>query len=575
MDEILYLEADEEITSVVDKLKGLDAKSVSLVAPKGSTIVQSVVSLKLLKKQAEKLDRKIAIITSDEVGRNLASRVGLPVYADTKSAEPLEIAQEDVPDASEVVEIGADDEAAELPKDFEVHRYDQAKDRQERQEAVKPKEDIAPAKSEPKSEPAPDTAETKQEFTKRPIESAHVDNRAEMESARPIKAESKAPKISKPKKKTGWIIFGLAVAIIVVVVAADLLLARVKVDIAIPADELQKTVAVTVERDKTALDLETSTIPGTQVQKEEEFSDIFSATGEKDAGEKATGNLTFKNESGVNETIDAGATVASSSGLEFTLQTTITVPKATLNAEGDKVLGQASGAVEATAAGDGYNLAASTSYSVYGKPRISVSGGTSGGVTKKIRIVSNTDISEAQDKLQEKGKSGLIEAISANKADVIIPDAEKIEVVSFATTKNANDEASEFKATARVRITTLTYKTEDLKKVSLAQLEKTLKEGKGLLTTDGDSFDVKVSSSDINVGKVSLQVAVTTHTGPAVDLSNLSKSWRAKTLGQIRQEAGKIPEAQVKQVGVWPTYALPIAPILKDNIIINLEYSKK
>ena len=51
MDEILYLEPDEEITSVVDKLKGLEANSVGLVAPKGSSIVQSLVSLKLLQKQ--------------------------------------------------------------------------------------------------------------------------------------------------------------------------------------------------------------------------------------------------------------------------------------------------------------------------------------------------------------------------------------------------------------------------------------------------------------------------------------------------------------------------------------------
>lgn len=568
MDEILYLEADEEITSVVDKLKGLEAKSVSLVAPKGSTIVQSLVSLKLLKKQAENLNKKIAVITTDDVGRNLASRVGLPVFADTKSAEPLNIVQEDVPDVTEIVEIDMDEKSPKLPKDFEVHRYDQAKE-PEKSEATQPRENITP--SPPPEEPR----EKKQEFVKRPIASSSVENRAELESARPIKAESKAPKITKPRKKTPWIIAGIGLGILVIIIMADLLLAKVTIDIAIPAEVLEKEVAITVERDKNKPDLEAGVIPGTQVQKEEEFSDIFSATGEKDAGEKATGNLTFKNESGVDETIDAGAIIASLSGLEFTLSASITVPKATLNADGNKVLGQVGGNVGATSSGDGYNLPASTSYSVYGKSKVSVSGGTSGGVTKKIRIVSNEDISSAKEVLQEKGKQGLIKIISENKIDAVIVDAEKVEVVSFATTKNTDDEASEFKATAKVRLTTLTYKTDDLKQASLKQLEKTLKEDKGLLTTEGDVFDVKVSSSDINVGKVALQVAVATHTGPAVDLSGLSKSWRAKTLKQIRQEASSIPEAQVKNVQVWPRYALPVSPILNDRIIINLEYIKK
>jgi len=567
MDEILYLEADEEITSVVDKLKGLEAKSVGLVAPKGSTIVQSLVSLKLLKKQAENLNRKIAIITTDDVGRNLASRVGLPVFADTKSAQPLSIVQEDVPNVTEVVEIDLDEKSPKLPKDFEVHRYDQVKE-SEKPEAPPSQKSMAPS---PSSEPK----EQKQEFVKRPVVSAPVENRAEIESARPVKAESQMSKIAKSRKKTPWIIAGVGVGILILLVLVDLLLAKVTVDIAIPADELQKEVAITIERDKNKPDLETGVIPGTQVQKEGEFSDVFSATGEKDAGEKATGNLTFKNESGVDEKIEAGTTVASSSGLEFTLLTSITVPKATLNAEGNKVLGQTSGKVEATSAGDSYNLPASTSYSVYGKAKISVSGGTSGGVTKKIKIIANSDISSAQDALQEKGKQGLIKAIADNKTDAVIADAEKIEVVNFAATKNVNDEATEFKATARVRLTTLTYKRDDLKQASLKQLEKTLKEGRGLLTTEGDSFDVRVASSDINVGKITLRVAVVTHTGPAVDLGGLSKSWRVKTLEQIKQDASSIPEAQLKDVQLWPRYALPISPILKDRIIINLEYTKK
>lgn len=568
MDEILYLEADEEITSVVDKIKGLDAKSIGLVAPKGSTIVQSVVSLKLLKKQAEDLKKNIAIVTTDEVGRNLASRVGLPVFADTKSAEPLNILQEDVPDVGEVVEIDMSEKATKLPKDFEVHRYDQNKEKQD--------EKVSEAPARPTRAPqAPPPSTKRREFVQRPVSSAPAQSRAEIEAARPIKAEAKAPQIKPPRKKTPWIIAGVGVIILIVLVGADLLLARLTVTIAIPADPLLDTAKVEVERDRAKTDLEKGIIPGTQVQKEQEFSEIFKSTGEKDAGEKASGTLTFKNESGVNENVDAGATVVASSGHEFTLLTSITVPKASLNPAGDKVLGQAEGQVEAKEAGDGYNLSSSTSYTVMGKSKIAVSGGTSGGVTKVIKVVATADLSEAENSLQEKGKVELLKSVAQNSGEKTIEGAEKIEVVSFASTKNANDEADEFKATAKVRLTTLTYKQENLEKVSLEQLRKKLKEGEGILATAEDVYETTVASSDINVGKVTLDVKVTTHTGPAIDLTEMAKKWRFQTITKIKQQASEIPAAQIRSIELWPQYALPIAPVRQDGIVINLEYLKK
>jgi len=569
MDEILYLEADEEITSVVDKIKGLDAKSIGLVAPKGATIVQSVVSLKLLKKQAEDLGRKIAIITSDDVGRSLASRVGLLVFADTKSAEPLEIAQEEIPDVRKIVEIDMSDTETKLPKDFEVHRYDQEKD-QEQEEKVADK---------PKTGEGGQSVSSDKErigFTNRPIEDKEKHERVERQ---PFKSAETVEKKVVPQKnkgrRRGWLVAVVALGLIAVVFLADLVFAKVEVNISIPAEELDGNVSVVVERDKSEPDVVNGIIPGKQIQKEEEFSENFVSTGEKDAGEKATGTLTFKNESGVDESIDAGTTIASSAGMEFTLQTSLTVPKATLNPAGDKVLGQVSGEVEAKSAGDSYNLPASTSYTVYGNSKISVSGGTSGGITKKIKIVSNSDIVNSQEKLQEQGKTALLEAISKEGNNGVVEGAEKVEVVSFASTKNAEDEASEFKATAKVRVITLSYNLEQLRQVALKQIEKTLKEGEGILTTKDDKFEVSLDSSDINVGKIILKVAVSTHAGQAVDLTNLSSTWRAKTLSQIRQQASQIPEAQVKDVTIWPKYALPIAPILKNRIIINLEYVKK
>ena len=78
---ILYLEIDEEVTSIVDRMKSLRNKSIMLVIPNRATLLQSIVNLKLLKKQAEKIGKDLSVVTTDKTGRNLASQVGLTVYA--------------------------------------------------------------------------------------------------------------------------------------------------------------------------------------------------------------------------------------------------------------------------------------------------------------------------------------------------------------------------------------------------------------------------------------------------------------------------------------------------------------
>src|SRR3989304_6581447 len=74
---ILYLEIDEEITSVIDRLKKTAEADIHLVVPKEAALLQSIVNLKLLKKQADSLGKQIQIITHDKVGRNLAEQVGI------------------------------------------------------------------------------------------------------------------------------------------------------------------------------------------------------------------------------------------------------------------------------------------------------------------------------------------------------------------------------------------------------------------------------------------------------------------------------------------------------------------
>src|ERR1700751_450716 len=78
-DDALYLEADEDITSAIDKLTKSTASSVQIVVPKRSTMLQSIINLKLLKKAAENGGKELVLVTGDRIATDLAARVGLAV----------------------------------------------------------------------------------------------------------------------------------------------------------------------------------------------------------------------------------------------------------------------------------------------------------------------------------------------------------------------------------------------------------------------------------------------------------------------------------------------------------------
>jgi len=107
-DNALYLEVDEDITSAIDKLQKLSAESVQIVVPKRSTMLQSVINLKLLKKAAADSGKKLVLVTNDKVATSLAGRVGLAVAPSlgaeavmATAPEPMAAAMEDVIEASD------------------------------------------------------------------------------------------------------------------------------------------------------------------------------------------------------------------------------------------------------------------------------------------------------------------------------------------------------------------------------------------------------------------------------------------------------------------------------------------
>lgn len=80
MEQIIYLDQDDEITTIRDRLDQAQSGRVILVLPERYHVLASLVNLKLLQRHAIRRGLDLILVTPERQIRNLAQSVALPVY---------------------------------------------------------------------------------------------------------------------------------------------------------------------------------------------------------------------------------------------------------------------------------------------------------------------------------------------------------------------------------------------------------------------------------------------------------------------------------------------------------------
>lgn len=83
----IYVDIDDEITTIIDKVRGSAGKVIALVLPKRATVFQSIVNMKLLKRAADTAKKHLVLVTTEANLMPLAGAVGLHV-ASTPQSKP-------------------------------------------------------------------------------------------------------------------------------------------------------------------------------------------------------------------------------------------------------------------------------------------------------------------------------------------------------------------------------------------------------------------------------------------------------------------------------------------------------
>lgn len=548
MGDFIYLEVDEEITSIIDRLKKAKAHKIGIVIPMGAMVLQSVVNLKLIQNEAKKQKKSVAIITVDKIGRSLAMQVGLPVYDDPKQIETAtegsEVAEEKADKAQDVIEIDMrDQQEDQIPEGVNVHYYTGEKGVGAADEVKKdlhlPKENAKPT------------------FTSKKVK-----------LARPVS------NVAKPNRRKAKIIASVS-AVIILLIGAWVFFTKAQVTLNVPADPFEAKGEITVDATLMASQPDQAKIKGTLVQAEKEVSRDVKATGKKIVGDKASGLITFYNDAGIDQKISAGTSVTSSGSKKFTLDSGVTVPKATLDTGGSKVQGKTDGKITASQAGTDYNLSSSTTYTVSGSNYVTAQGETSGGTSRELTVVSADDISEAKDRLTSEPPSEMKDTIKSQaQGEYILDSAISYSLEDFSTSKKEGEEASSFTAKAKLKGQVIIFDTSDLRQATAVAAQKDVPSGKSLFFTDDDNITPNIKSIDLPKKEMVLNSVMQAHVGNAVNMDNLASSVKGKTVKKARELLAAKIGLFVDDVNITvrPNTGIVRLPFFAKNIKFKLEY---
>ncbi len=513
----IYIDIDDEITSVIDKVRSSKHKIVALVLPKRAAVFQSIVNMKLLKRTADEGEKRVVLITSEASLLPLAGAVGLHV-AKTLQSKPS------------------------IPRPPEVPADDLTLDESEEplETGDEPEIDTSKTVGELASTPPAEDA--------KPEETIELDNEPESTRASAAKAKkpgkkgsknSKVPDFNKFRKRL-LIASGVVVILIIGWVFMFMILPKAKITIKTDTTNLNTDVTFTASTETDHLDESTQVVPALRKESKKSDTQKVPATGQKDVGTKASGSITVKNCEDTEPRTLPGGTTFSANGKNFVTNNTATVPAGSFSG-GGSVCKSTSVEIPVTAAenGDSYNLSATSYASGKLAGNFTINGSSmSGGTSKIVKVVSQQDVDTAKQKiaknddaakeelkkqLQEQNYTAIADTFSAGNPVVTAAPA-------------VGQEASEVTVTSVATYTMLGAKTDEVNKLITTEANKQLDSGKQSIQSTGlDQANIRVSrkNSDTDV-QVTLQTLVIA--GPKLEIDKLKQ----EVAGKRRSEVQKI-----------------------------------
>lgn len=523
----IYIDAEDEITAIIDKMRASPSKIVALVLPKRSSTLHSVVNLKLLKRTAAESKKNLVLITSEANLLPLAGLVGLHV-AKTLQSKPSVPAAPNQSEAPITVDDVGTDEAPELDPNAPIGEL------------------AGVAGSE---------------------ETIDLDN--DKPAAVPAIAAAKG-KLNKKLKIPDFDRFrlmlfggiGLLILLLIGSYFAFSVLPKAKIVIKTDTSSVAIDMKLTANTEAKELNAETGVVPGINKQIKKTDSEKVPATGQRDEGTKAKGTATLAltDCSKDQVTVPAGTPLTANS-LSFLTNSEVTLKSVKIGAQcrNDDFKDFSTATINVTAqnAGDKYNLGA-RAYTVTGFSNVSANGSNmTGGTTKLVQIVSQSDIDNAKQKVLERMSAAAIAELKSQfTAENALPLEDTLATSDpvVASTPNAGETATDVSVNVSASYTVLGVKQDDLEKLIEDEVKKRIDNNKQTIQDNGLSKAVLRLSDKVSPTQAKFDLKTIAIAGAQLDAEGIKKEIAGKKKGAtqtIISERPGIRDVEVKYSPFW------------------------
>jgi len=389
----IYIDPEDEITTVIDKVLDSPKKLVALVLPSRATVFQSIVNMKLLKRKSSEAGKDIVLVTNESSLRPLAGNVGLHVAKTLSSKPEIPVA----PVITNAMVEAAEDE--KIGEDLEPGEEDALRDIG-KEEISKPSTKAAGPDSDTIELDNTEGEETKPTDTAMPAVALASDK----------KTDKRSKKLKVPDFERFRVIAILGGLIIVVLIILWILMFKVwphaTVSIKTDAQNVNATVPFTLDPSTNSLNQAEAVVPAKLAQETKTYTATVNSTGSQNNGQTATGSVSMTAEecgTGVAPSnVPAGSEVVQNNEAYITQAETAfnNLPNGRASGNCLTYLATSSTSITAQNPGAAYNTANNnTSFSVPGRSDVSASGGVSGGTDDIVTIVAQQDITNAENKI--------------------------------------------------------------------------------------------------------------------------------------------------------------------------------
>lgn len=543
--DVIYIDVEDDITTIVGKIKDSKEKIIALVPPNRVGVLQSAVNMRLLQRTADTVKKRVVLITNNQSLIGLAASAKIPV-ARTLQSKPelvpvpvIKVDDDDVIDG-ETLPVG------EFARSAEQHPSNDAVD------AVIGTAAVSAAQN--------DTDRTR---LKKIAGGAAV--------AKAAGNRVKVPDFTKFRKKL-FLIIGAALLLIGFLVWAIWFAPRATVIISAKTNPVTVDKTVTLTTDG-ATDTNLSLVKAMRQEQNSDISVEFTPTGKKDVGEKAKGKVRFKTSGETilltGLTVPAGTEVASSSGIKYKTTEAATFTKGDASGLDGRVVG-----IEAVDSGEKYNGASgSATTSARGVTSAAFVGATSGGTTKMVTVVSASDVSRAADMLNEKKDDQLKQKLteSFSSSSVIISESYQ-ESRSEPTPSVAVDAEANGAVTLKATITGTMFAVDnvDLSGFLKDSINQEIEGKKNQKIYEDGSKDIKFTQFSNKDDKTTVRMTANGSVGPSIDESKVKEQSRKKTYGEIQSSIEVIEGVNDVDIKFWPSWVRTV-PDNTNRIVVEFK----